>query len=207
MESFKNALEAYKHRVVDEVLRQPEVRDHVQTMYRNLIQPERLDEPVSVFVDEAVARVAHAIVGFVIDHANAKIHPEDNHLRETIVSRVDDLMGEFERSSQVENVKSMLRVACIQTLGLERPRSPAALIRFFDQSFWAFFNVVAQASMYLINGIDIRHMAMTDEELARFQASLARAVRVRGGEVTTLKTPNAIEDMVDELKRERNDRN
>lgn len=207
MKSFENPLEAYKQKIASEVAELPQVKDHVGVMYRNLIQPEDFDEPVSSYVQFAAKEAIGVIVSLVIENAGVAINPADADFRQTIVSRVDDLLDQSKEMPQIAKVKSELRRACIKTLGVEKPRSPSALIRHFELSFAMFFNVVAQASMYLMNKIDIKYMAMTERELAEFQEGLIKEIRAKGGEVKTVKEGDDIEDALEDPVKKLSDLN
>ena len=201
MESYKNPLEAYKTRIANEVLGLSQVKNHIKIMYRNLAQPGDFDEPVSPCVETAVTEAVRVMVDLAVEDVDVAVNSTDPDFRKNIISRVDTLIDQSEKTPAIERVKNELRVAFIKTLGIEKPRSPAALIRHFDLSFAMFFNVVAQASLYLMNKIDIKHLAMTDEETALFQTDLANIVREKGGDVKIVKEGESIEDVLRELEK------
>lgn len=67
--------------------------------------------------------------------------------------------------------------------------------------------MIAQAGLYLMNKIDSKHMTMTDEEVAQFQADSARAIREKGGDVKRVKEGDPIEDVLGEPKKKPEDLN
>lgn len=185
MESIKNPLENYKQQITEQVLALPQIKDHVHLTYRNLTQTMSSDEPMSIYVEQAIPNIVRIIVEYVIEHIKVAIDPSDAHFRDIIALRIDELIDELDKIPDIHTAKDLLREAFRRSLQTQNQHASEALIRHFDLSFAIFFNIVAQASLYLINKIDIKYMAMTEDEVAAFQASFRDETNRRGIKTTS----------------------